>query len=74
MCPTQTGLYKHRRWLDAGNFVFRKKKKNCTIRVANRKALITFSITAKLICTLVIAYAKYLISYANLLLDDPITS
>ena len=22
--PTQTGLYSHRRWLEAGNFVFRK--------------------------------------------------
>ena len=23
-CPTQTGLYKHRKWLEAGNFGFRK--------------------------------------------------
>ena len=22
--PTQTGLYSHRRWLEAGNFAFRK--------------------------------------------------
>ena len=26
--PTQTGLYSHRRWLEAGNFGFRKKR-NC---------------------------------------------
>ena len=31
--PTQTGLYKHRSWLEAGKFGFRKKR-NCTIRVA----------------------------------------
>ena len=23
-CPTQTGLYSHRRWKEAGNFRFRK--------------------------------------------------
>ena len=32
---TQTGLYSHRRWLDAGNFGFRKKR-DCSICVANR--------------------------------------
>ena len=45
--PTQTCLYSHRRWLEAGNFRFRKKK-NCTIRVAKTKALISFAVTAKL--------------------------
>ena len=38
--PTQTGLYKHKRWLETGNFGFRKKR-NCTIRVAKTKTLIT---------------------------------
>ena len=33
---TQNGLYSHRRWLEAGNFGFRKKR-NCTIRVAKTK-------------------------------------
>ena len=43
--PTQTGLYSHRRSLEAGNFGFRKKR-NCTIRVAQTKALISFAVTA----------------------------
>ena len=34
--PTQTGLYSHRRWYEASNFGF-KKKRDCTIgyRVAD---------------------------------------
>ena len=55
--PTQTGLYSHRRWLEAGNFGLRKKR-NCTIRVAKTKALISFVVTAKLICAFVFAYAN----------------
>ena len=49
--PTQTKLYKHRRWLEAGNFGFRKKR-NCTIHVVEiePKALISFTVAAKLIC------------------------
>ena len=35
--PTQTGLYCHRRWLEACNFVFRKLR-DSTIRVAKTKA------------------------------------
>ena len=53
---TQTALYKHRRWLEAGNFGFRKKK-NCPIRVAKTKVLISFAVTAKLIYIFVFAYA-----------------
>ena len=53
--PTQTELYKHRRWLEAGNFRIREKR-NCTIRVAKTKALISFAVTAKLICAFVFAY------------------
>ena len=49
--PTQTGLCSHRRWLEAWNFGFRKKRK-CTIQVAKNKG------PAKLICAFVFAYAK----------------
>ena len=34
--PTQTRLYNHTRWLDARNFVPRKKR-DCIIRVAKTK-------------------------------------
>ena len=37
--PTQTRLYSHRRWLEAGNFGFRKWR-NCTICVAKTNAMI----------------------------------
>ena len=60
--PTQTGLYKHRRWLEAGNFGFRKKR-NYTIRESKTKALISFAVTAKLICAFVYAYGKCLFSH-----------
>ena len=39
---TQTELYCHRRWLEAWNFGFRKKR-DCTIYVAKTKALISFA-------------------------------
>ena len=50
-CLTQTEMYKHRSGLESCNFGF-KKKRNCTIRVAKTKALISFAVTvtAKLIC------------------------
>ena len=54
---TQTELNKHRRWLETGNFGL-KKKKNCTIRVGKTKALISFAVTTKLICTFVFAYTN----------------
>ena len=54
--PTQTSLYSHRSRLEAGNFGF-KKKRNCTIRVAKTKMLISFAVTAKLVCVFVFAYA-----------------
>ena len=53
----QTKLNKHKRWIEAGNFRFRKER-NCTIREAKTKALISFAVTAKLICTFVFPYAK----------------
>ena len=34
------------------------KKRDCTIRAAKTKALISFAVTAKLICVFVFAYAK----------------
>ena len=61
--PTQTGLYSHRRWLEAGNFGFRKQM-NCTIRVAITKALISFAVTAKLICAFVFAIRGCWFSHA----------
>ena len=54
--PTQTSLYHHRRWLEAGNLGFREKG-NCTIPVVKTKELISFAATAKLICVFVFAYA-----------------
>ena len=55
--PTQTGMYSYRRWLEAGNFGFRKYR-DCTISVAKTEALIRFAVSAKLICVFVFAYAK----------------
>ena len=53
---TQTGLYSHRRWLEAGSFGFRKKRKhtNC---VAKTKGLISFMVTVALVCVFVFADA-----------------
>ena len=36
---------------------------NCTISIAKTKALISFAVTAKLICVFVFAYAKSLFSH-----------
>ena len=55
--PTQTGLYSYRRWIEASNFGFRKKR-GCTIRMAKTKALISCAVTAQLICVFVFAYEK----------------
>ena len=60
--PTQTGLYSHRIWLEALNFGFRKQR-DCTIYVTKTKALISFAVTAKLICVFVFAYVKSRFSY-----------
>ena len=49
----------------ANNLNFRiKKKRSCTIRVAKTKALISFAVTAKLICAFVFANADCLFSHA----------
>ena len=55
--PTQIRLPSLRKWLEAWNFVFRKER-YCTIQVAKTKALISFAVTAKLICVFVFACAK----------------
>ena len=55
--PTQTGLYSHTRWLEVLNFGC-KKKRDCTIRIAKTKALISCAVTAQLICVFVFAYAN----------------
>ena len=62
--PTQTRLYNYRRWLETSNFRFRKKR-DCTIYVAKTKALISFAVTAKLICVFVFAYAKIRFSHGE---------
>ena len=46
----------HRRWLEALNFRFKKKRKS-TIGVAKTMALISLAVTEKLICIFVFAYA-----------------
>ena len=61
-CLTQTGLKSHRGRLEAENFLFRKQR-NYTIHVAKTNALISFSVTAKLICAFVFAYAKCCFSH-----------
>ena len=68
--PTQTGLYSNRRGLEVCNFGFRKKR-YCTIRLAKTKALISFAVTANLICVFVFAYAKSRFSHneAHLMLS-----
>ena len=40
------------------------KKRNCTSRVAKTKSLISFAVTAKLICAFVFAYADCWFSHA----------
>ena len=59
---TQTELYKHRRWLETGNFGFRKYR-DCTIRVVKTKGLISFAVTTKLFCVFVFPYAECLFSH-----------
>ena len=60
--PTQIRLRRLRKWLEAWNFVFRKER-DCTSRVAKTKALISFAVSAKLICVFVFAYAKIRFSH-----------
>ena len=43
---TQTGLYSQRKWLEAWNFRFRKKR-DCTICLGKTKTLISFAVTTK---------------------------
>ena len=57
---TQTGLYSYRSKLEAKNF-----GRRCTIRVAKTKALISFAITAKLICAFVFAYVDCWFSHGE---------
>ena len=49
---------------EAGNFGCRKSR-NCTIRVAKTKALISFAVTAKLICAFGFAYADCWFSHGS---------
>ena len=43
-------------------------KRNCAIRVVKTKALISFAVTAKLICAFVFAYANCWFSHAKALI------
>ena len=45
-------------WAVQAHKMARGWKRNCTIRVAKTKVLISFAVTAKLICAFVFAYAK----------------
>ena len=60
--PTQTGLRNYSMRLETWNFRFRKYM-GCTLRVAKTKTLISFAVTAKLICVFVFAYAKIRFSH-----------
>ena len=50
-------LCSNRNRLEALNFGLKKKSK-CIIHVAETKALISFAVTAKLVCVFVFAYAN----------------
>ena len=52
---TQTGLYSHRRLLEALTFGFRKYR-DYNIYVAKTKGLISCTVAAQLICAIVFAY------------------
>ena len=54
---TQTRLYSHWRWLEPWNLVCRKKT-YYTIQEVKTKALISFAVTAKLICVFVFSHVK----------------
>ena len=66
--PTQTRLYSHRRWLEAGNFRIRKQR-DFTICVAKTKALISCAVTGQLICVFVLAFAKSYFLMTGLILS-----
>ena len=53
----KTWLNIHMRWLEAGNFGFRKNR-DFTIYVAKTKALISCAVTVQLFCPFVFAYVK----------------
>ena len=55
--PTQTGLYTNTED-DQRPKIFDLEKMNCTIRVEKTKTLISFAVTAKLICAFVFAYIQ----------------
>ena len=50
------GLYSHRSRLEVWDFGFNKKS-GCTICAVKTKAQTSFSVTAKLVCSFVLAYA-----------------
>ena len=50
-------IYSYWRWLEAWNFGFWKKR-YCTIQVAKTKALISFTVTVRLICVFVFLHMQ----------------
>ena len=61
--PNKSGTnlaVKHRRWLQVENFGW-KKQWICTIGVVKTKALISFTVTAMLICAFVFLLCKMLV-------------
>ena len=55
--PTRTGLYSHRRWLEAASLKLESRGIPLSI-VAKAKTLISCAVMAQLICVFVFAYAK----------------
>ena len=55
--PTRSDTKRFVKKLESSNFGY-KKKRHCTIRVEKTKALISFAVTAKLICAFVFAQQK----------------
>ena len=68
--PTQTRLYNHTRFLEDLKFAFMKKK-DCTIRLAKPKELITCTVTVQLICVSVFGYAKSRFSHNRAQIKKP---
>ena len=62
----------HRNRLEAQNFGFMKKR-DCTIRAAKTKGLISCAVTAQLICAFVFALAKKHFSHILMLFYHTIT-
>ena len=61
---SDTELFKHRRWLEAGNFGFGKKR-NCTNHVVKTKMLISFAVSEKLLISFTVSAKLTIFVFAN---------